>query len=214
MPCGSQAFVVCGPPPPPPLSPSIAVVLVAAEELQEKPLALEEELTWREEALAAWQEKARIFKKPLVKVSADLDAEWVKTEATRKEYIDKMEPHIAHAKHSLGLDKLLGVKKVHLDERERDLDLCEAPLVEAQSRGLNPWDNHAELMEFIELHSTMSWRKQAPSWNTYGRPMPPVTIPRTRCRPFPVTASFSHLALILPCLLSSVCEYLRNLGFR
>jgi hypothetical protein len=83
-------------------------VLVAAEELQEKPLALEEELTWREEALAAWEEKARIFKKPLVKVSADLDTEWVKTEATRKEYIDKMEPHIAHAKHSLGLDKLLG----------------------------------------------------------------------------------------------------------
>jgi hypothetical protein len=31
------------------------------------------------------------------------------------------------------------------------LDLCEATLVEAQSRGLNPWDNHEELMEFIEL---------------------------------------------------------------
>jgi hypothetical protein len=41
-----------------------------------------------------------------------------------------MEAHTAHAKHSLGLDKML---------------------VEAQSRGLNTWGNLEELMEFIEL---------------------------------------------------------------
>jgi hypothetical protein len=46
---------------------------------------------------------------------------------------------------------MLGEKKVELDEREQDLSLCEATLVEARSRGLNPWDNHEELMEFIEL---------------------------------------------------------------
>jgi hypothetical protein len=62
-----------------------------------------------------------------------------------------MEVHTTHAKHSLGLDKMLGEKKVELDGRERDLNLLAAALVEAQSRGLNPWDNHEELMEFIEL---------------------------------------------------------------
>jgi hypothetical protein len=56
-----------------------------------------------------------------------------KTEATRKEYLNKMEVHTARAKHSLNLDKMLGEKKVQLDERERDLDLHEAVLVEAQS---------------------------------------------------------------------------------
>jgi hypothetical protein len=44
-----------------------------------------------------------------------------------------MEVHTDRAKHSLNLDKMLGEKKVQLDERERDLDLCEAVLVEAQS---------------------------------------------------------------------------------
>jgi hypothetical protein len=33
------------------------------------------DLTWQEEALATWEEKAKIFEKALVKVSADLDAE-------------------------------------------------------------------------------------------------------------------------------------------
>jgi hypothetical protein len=62
-----------------------------------------------------------------------------------------MEVHIAYAKHSLSLNKMLGEKKVELNGRERDLSLCEATLVEAQSWGLNPWDNREELMEFIEL---------------------------------------------------------------
>jgi hypothetical protein len=44
----------------------------------------EEELTGREEALAAWAEKARISEKALVKVSANLDAEWAKAKATQK----------------------------------------------------------------------------------------------------------------------------------
>jgi hypothetical protein len=54
-----------------------------------------------------------------------------KAEATQKEYLDKMEAHTTHTKHSLGLDKMLGEKKVQLDRRERDLDLCEAAQVEA-----------------------------------------------------------------------------------
>jgi hypothetical protein len=65
-----------------------------AEELQEQLLAWEDELTQMEE------------------VSVDLEAKQAKTEATRKEYLDKMEVHTAHAKHSLSLDKMLGEKKV------------------------------------------------------------------------------------------------------
>jgi hypothetical protein len=45
-------------------------------------------------------------------VSVDLEAKQTKTEATRKEYLDKMEAHTARAKHSLSLDKMLGEKKV------------------------------------------------------------------------------------------------------
>jgi hypothetical protein len=108
-------------------------------------------LTRREEALAVREEKASISENDLVKVSANLDAEWAKTEATRKEYLDMMEMHITYAKHSLVLYKMLGEKMVQLDEGEHDLDLREAVLVEAQSRGLNPQDNCEELMEFIEL---------------------------------------------------------------
>jgi hypothetical protein len=66
----------------------------------------------REEALAMQEEKARIFEKSLVKVSADLDVERGKAEATHKEYLDKMEAYITHAKHSLGFDKMLWEKKV------------------------------------------------------------------------------------------------------
>jgi hypothetical protein len=39
--------------------------------------------------------------------------------------------HTTHAKHCLVLDKMLGEKKVHLDGRERNMDLCKAALVEA-----------------------------------------------------------------------------------
>jgi hypothetical protein len=41
-----------------------------------------------------------------------------------------MAAHTARAKRSLGLDKMLGEKKVELDGRERDLDLHEAALAE------------------------------------------------------------------------------------
>jgi hypothetical protein len=98
----------------------------------------EEDLTWRGKALTVSEEKPRISKKALVKVSVDLDTEWSKAEATRKEYLDNMEAHTAHAKHSLDLDKMSGEKKVQLNGREWDLDLCEVALVEAQSQGLNP----------------------------------------------------------------------------
>jgi hypothetical protein len=88
----------------------------------------------------------RILEKALAKVNADLNAEWAKAKATRKEYHDKMEAHTAHAKHSVVLNKILGEKKVELDQREQDLSLCEVALAEAQSLGLNPLDNHKELM--------------------------------------------------------------------
>jgi hypothetical protein len=109
----------------------MAWTMVVAEELLEQLLAWEDELTRREEALIAQEEKAKISEKALVKVSADLDAEWAKAEATQKEYLDKMEVNTTCAKHYLGLDKMLGEKKVELDGRDQDLDLHEAALVEA-----------------------------------------------------------------------------------
>jgi hypothetical protein len=115
------------------------------KELLELLLVREEKLTWMEVGLAVREEKA------LTKVSADLDAKRDMAEATWKEYLDKMEAHTTHAKHSLGLDKMLGEKMVKLDGRERDLSLREAALVEARSLGLNPRDNHEEGMGFFEL---------------------------------------------------------------
>jgi TnpA family transposase len=91
--------------------------------------------------------KAQIFEKALVIVSVDLDTEWAKAEATRKEYLNKMEAHTAHAKHSLGHDKMLGEKKVQLNKRA---------LVEVQSQGLNPHDNREELMEFAECWDSIA----------------------------------------------------------
>jgi hypothetical protein len=48
---------------PPPPRPSVVKALAAAvaKELQEQLLVWEEDLTWREEALATREEKARIF---------------------------------------------------------------------------------------------------------------------------------------------------------
>jgi RecA/RadA recombinase len=76
------------------------------------------------------EEKARISEKTLDKVSADLNAVRAKAEVTQKEYLDKMEAHTTHAKHSLSLDKMLGEKKVEFYGIERDLNLREAALVE------------------------------------------------------------------------------------
>jgi hypothetical protein len=42
------------------------------------------------------EEKAKISKKALVKVSTDLDAEWAKADATQKEYLDKMKAHTSY----------------------------------------------------------------------------------------------------------------------
>jgi hypothetical protein len=75
--------------------------------------------------------------------------EQTKVKATQKEYLDKMAAHTTYAKHSLDLDKMLGEKKVELDGRERDLELHEAALVEAQTRGLDVRVSHDELMEFV-----------------------------------------------------------------
>jgi hypothetical protein len=112
-----------------------------------------------QEQLLAREEKAKITDKDLVKVNADLDTEWAKAKATQKEYLDKMEAYITHAKHSLGPDKMLWEKKFELDARERDLGLCDAALVEAKSRGLNLWDKHEELMEFVELRRLLKEAK-------------------------------------------------------
>jgi hypothetical protein len=59
----------------------------------------------------------RILEKGLAKVSVILNAERAKAEATRKEYLDKIEAHTAHTNHSLGLNKMLREKKVLLDGR-------------------------------------------------------------------------------------------------
>jgi hypothetical protein len=120
---------------------------VAVEEL----LAQEGELIGRAEALAAREDKVRISKQALIQVSAAFDAEQVENDVAKQEYLDKMEAHTAHSKHILDLNKILVEMKVELDGRERDLELRTTALAEAQARGLNPRDNHGELMEFIEL---------------------------------------------------------------
>jgi hypothetical protein len=74
------------------------------------------------------EEKARILEKALAKVGADLDTERAKAEATQKDYLDKMEANTTRAQHSLGLDKMLGEKKVELDGREWELSLREVML--------------------------------------------------------------------------------------
>jgi hypothetical protein len=102
----------------------VTPVAVAAKERQELLLMWEEELTRRDEALTTREEKTWVSEKTLTKVSADLDGERVRDEATRQEYLDKMVAHTAHAKRSLGLNMML-------DRRERDLALHEAVLVEA-----------------------------------------------------------------------------------
>jgi hypothetical protein len=42
-------------------------------------------------------------------------------------------------------------EKVFVDKKEWDLDLREVALMEAQARGLKPWDNCEELMDHVEL---------------------------------------------------------------
>jgi hypothetical protein len=109
-----SVFALCRPLPPPiPPSPAATTpATAAAEELQELLLVRQEELTRREEALPAWEEKAGISKKALDKISADLDAERAKAEATQQEYLNKMAAHTTHAKQSLNPDKMLGEKNV------------------------------------------------------------------------------------------------------
>jgi hypothetical protein len=92
----------------------------------------------REGELKRREEKVRVSEKALVQVSITIDVKRTKAEATRQEYLDKIEAHTARGKHVLGLDMMLEEKKVDLDGRERDLELCTTTLVEAQGRGLNP----------------------------------------------------------------------------
>jgi pyridoxine 5'-phosphate synthase PdxJ len=92
----------------------------------------------REGELTRREEKVRISEKALVQVSITIDVKRTKAEATRQEYLDKIEAHTARGKHILGLNKMLEEKKVELDGRERDLELCMIALVEAQGQGLNP----------------------------------------------------------------------------
>jgi hypothetical protein len=118
-------------PSPPPSSVVAAPVAVTVEELQELLPTCEAELTQREEALTVWEEKAGISEKALAKVSADLNVEQTKVDATQKEYLDMMAAHTTRAKHSLSLIKMLGEKKVELNEREQDLELHEEALASA-----------------------------------------------------------------------------------
>jgi hypothetical protein len=52
-----------------------------------------------------------------------------------------MRVHSNRAKHTLGLDKMIGEKKVPLGKKERDLALQEAAMEEPHAQGINPHDN-------------------------------------------------------------------------
>jgi hypothetical protein len=75
-----------------------------------------------------------------------------------------MVAHNAHAKHSVRLDKMLGVKKVELNGRERDLNLREVALAEAQTQLYNPWDNCEELMGSLSSGGFFKTSRQTASW--------------------------------------------------
>jgi hypothetical protein len=134
-------------PPPHPAMTTAAVV----GELQEHLLAKEEQLTLREEAIAIWEKGVGVSERALGKVRLELNMERVETKATRHEYLEKMCVHTACVKHMLNLDEMLGEKKVLLSEKDRDLEVWEAALVEAQARGLNPQDNQDKLSELVKL---------------------------------------------------------------
>jgi hypothetical protein len=84
----------------------------------EELLVREGELTRREETLTTREEKEKISEKALTQVSAALDEEWTKGEAARQEYLGKIEAHTARGKLVLDIDKMLGEKRVELDELE------------------------------------------------------------------------------------------------
>jgi hypothetical protein len=84
----------------------------------EELLVREGELTQREETLTTREEKEMISEKALTQVSPALDEEWTKGEAARQEYLGKIEAHTARGKLVLDIDKMLGEKRVELDELE------------------------------------------------------------------------------------------------
>jgi hypothetical protein len=63
-------------------------------------------------------EKARISKKALAQVCSALDAKWAMAEASRQEYLDKIQAHTDRGKQVLDLDKMLGERKEELNGRE------------------------------------------------------------------------------------------------
>jgi hypothetical protein len=79
-----------------------------------------------------------------------LDVE--RAQATRQEYLDKIQAYTDRGNEVLDLDKMLGERKEELDRMERDLEMCAVTLPKAQAQGLHPRDNHDGLMELIELH--------------------------------------------------------------
>jgi hypothetical protein len=70
-------------------------VVASIAALEEQLHVWELELTQRDEVLIVWEEKAQISKITLVKVSANFDAEWAKTEATRQD-ASTQHPRQAH----------------------------------------------------------------------------------------------------------------------
>jgi hypothetical protein len=49
-----------------------------------------------------------------------------------------MHAHTTRVNHTLALDKMMGEKRVLLAEKEQDIEVLEAALMEAQARDLNP----------------------------------------------------------------------------
>jgi hypothetical protein len=66
-----------------------------------------------------------------------------------------MHAHTTRVNHTLALDKMMGEKRVLLAEKEQDIEVLEAALMEAQARDLNPWDNQDELLELVELQKCL-----------------------------------------------------------
>jgi hypothetical protein len=102
---------------------------VVAKEVQELLLEWEEELTRREEALATQEGRQGFWRMRSPRSMPTSTPSRPRMRLLEKGTLMRWQL-TAHAKHSLGLDEMLG-EKVELDGREWDLNMCEVALVEA-----------------------------------------------------------------------------------
>jgi hypothetical protein len=72
-------------------------------------------------------------------------------QATRQDYLERLQAHTTCMEQTLGIDKMLEEKKVWLQEEKHDLKVREVVLYEALERGAHPQEDRDLLAELVEL---------------------------------------------------------------